>query len=135
MKKFTLIIALVALAISLRAQNKQQQIASQQLIITNARAQIDAARAAIEALKISLPDSTVLINPDNLTTKKAIISFGKKDTTSFFYLNMGNKTSKITDLQARIQIGGNYYYLKQCKDTVCVYSENENILTYKIKLQ
>ena len=135
MKKFILIVSLVALAISLNAQTKQQKIAAQQLIITNAREQINAARAAIEALKISLPDSSVLINPDNLTAKKAIISFCKKDSTSFFYLNLGNKTSKISDLQARLNIGGNYYYLKQCKDTVCVYSENENTLTYKIKLQ
>jgi len=134
MKKL-IILSLIALStLSLQAQTKQQQIAAQKAIIENAKIQIENARAAIEILKMN-PDSSVLVNPDNLPIKKAIISAGKKDSTTFFYLNMGSKTSKITDLQVRMNIGGNYYLLKQCKDTICLVSEAENVITNKITIR
>jgi nitric oxide reductase activation protein len=131
MKKIIILFAIVVLTIYVNAQTKQQQIAAQKAIIENAKSQIEKARAAIEVLKMD-PDSSVLINLDNLSAKKAIISVGKKDSTTFFYLNMGNKSSKISDLQIRMNIGGNYYLLKQCKDTVYVISEAENVITNKI---
>ena len=131
MKKIIILFAIVVLTIYANAQTKQQKIAEQKAIIENAKSQIETARAAIEVLKMD-PDSSVLINLDNLSAKKAIISAGKKDSATFFYLNMGNKTSKISDLQVRMNIGGNYYLLKQCKDTVYVISESENVITNKI---
>jgi 3'-phosphoadenosine 5'-phosphosulfate sulfotransferase len=131
MKKIIILFAIVVLTIYVNAQTKQQQIAAQKAIIENAKSQIEKARAAIEVLKMD-HDSSVLINLDNLSAKKAIISAGKKDSDTFFYLNLGNKTSKISDLQVRMNIGGNYYLLKQCEDTVCVISEAENVITSKI---
>lgn len=131
MKKIIILFAIVVLTIYVNAQTKQQQIAAQKAIIENAKSQIEKARAAIEVLKMD-HDSSVLINLDNLSAKKAIISAGKKDSDTFFYLNLGNKSSKISDLQIRMNIGGNYYLLKQCKDTVYVISEAENVITNKI---
>lgn len=131
MKKIIILFAIVVLTTYVNAQTKQQQIAAQKAIIENAKSQIEKARAAIEVLKMD-PDSSVLINLDNLSAKKAIISVGKKDSTTFFYLNLGNKTSKISDLQIRMNIGGNYYLLRQSADTVYVISEAENVTTNKI---
>jgi len=135
MKK-ALFLLLILSSICSFSQTKSELIKIQRDRIETAIQTINDAKEAIESIKMN-NDSINIINPSTLTTKKAVLMIGQKDSISgiVYYLNFGAKSLKINSMILRVCIGENWYFLTPSENgfVLKTYEEMTTVNTIKLK--